>query len=326
MDASWTEHLLVQVTDGASSVMNAAEEARSGTFDAMNQAAGSSSSSGSLGLPAVDGLEEMRRASMTSGTEAFSNVSKTVESMRMPDVPDKIKTMADSVPTIPTSDMPSVALPDGSSMMTAAEEARSGAIDAMNQAASDIPTVSLPGGIPVVPVVDVASMQASIENLEEMRRASMTSGAEALFDVSEAMGGMQIDAEALAWAWNQEQTVAKVSEPASDSMSQKSTINDFSDEREVGPSRGSGGGLPQQKGDATSDKGGTISQEAGMPVASIPTRFLVGCGGDEREAKRRWSITHQWRSENKVDDFLNHPPGARHILEIKKLYRHFFHK
>ena len=36
MDASWTEHLLVQVTDGASSVMNAAEEARSGAFDAMN--------------------------------------------------------------------------------------------------------------------------------------------------------------------------------------------------------------------------------------------------------------------------------------------------
>ena len=34
------------------------------------------------------------------------------------------------------------------------------------------------------------------------------------------------------------------------------------------------------------------------PEDEIPERFLNGCDGDIREARRRWDITRKWREEN----------------------------
>ena len=29
---------------------------------------------------------------------------------------------------------------------------------------------------------------------------------------------------------------------------------------------------------------------------------------------------------SQVDDYLAHPPGAAHVVKLKKLYKHFFHR
>mmetsp|Transcript_64925 Transcript_64925/g.146467 ORF Transcript_64925/g.146467 Transcript_64925/m.146467 type:complete len:207 (+) Transcript_64925:138-758(+) len=38
-----------------------------------------------------------------------------------------------------------------------------------------------------------------------------------------------------------------------------------------------------------------IPQVWGMGVDKVPTRYVVGCLGDEVEAARRWALTHAWR-------------------------------
>ena len=43
--------------------------------------------------------------------------------------------------------------------------------------------------------------------------------------------------------------------------------------------------------------GNTVAMRPGLSPAEVPTRFLVGCGMDEAEARRRWGLTHAWRAE-----------------------------
>ena len=69
-----------------------------------------------------------------------------------------------------------------------------------------------------------------------------------------------------------------------------------------------------------------MPQTAGMAKTTIPTRFLEGCGGDEEEAQRRWSLTHAWRAAEAVDEFIVSPPGAKHVEALKALYTHAFHR
>lgn len=48
------------------------------------------------------------------------------------------------------------------------------------------------------------------------------------------------------------------------------------------------------------------------PEDEIPQRFINGCDGDIREARRRWDITRKWR-ETEVTNL------------IIKYYYHYFH-
>ena len=39
----------------------------------------------------------------------------------------------------------------------------------------------------------------------------------------------------------------------------------------------------------------------------VPQRFVVGCKGDQDEARRRWVLTAEWRRAEKVDGMLREP-------------------
>ena len=67
-----------------------------------------------------------------------------------------------------------------------------------------------------------------------------------------------------------------------------------------------------------------VRQTAGMDVDTVPTRYLVGCGMDEKEAARRWRITWEWRNEKDIDNLLNHP--MPHCDKFKSVWTHHFHR
>ena len=52
-----------------------------------------------------------------------------------------------------------------------------------------------------------------------------------------------------------------------------------------------------ESGSGGGEAGATIPQTPGMPVEVVPTRYVIGCGGDEAMAATRWRKTHSWRSE-----------------------------
>lgn len=58
--------------------------------------------------------------------------------------------------------------------------------------------------------------------------------------------------------------------------------------------------------------------------AEIPQRFIVGCDGDIKEARRRWSETLKWRLEERVDDILMEEQPFFH--HIKHYYPHGVHR
>jgi hypothetical protein len=74
-----------------------------------------------------------------------------------------------------------------------------------------------------------------------------------------------------------------------------------------------------------------VAQTRGMDRDLVPTRFLVGCGMDRKEAARRWEATWKWRRDFGADELLScrfilgvrNPEGA--IDDIKKYYLHGFH-
>ena len=74
-----------------------------------------------------------------------------------------------------------------------------------------------------------------------------------------------------------------------------------------------------------------VAQTRGMPRDAIPTRFLVGCNMDPREAERRWHATHEWRRNMKIDDllscrfFLDLEDPVNGLAYLKSLYFHGFH-
>lgn len=91
-----------------------------------------------------------------------------------------------------------------------------------------------------------------------------------------------------------------------------------------GGGEGLGGG-EGGKGDAyDTPTGNTIPQTPGMPADVVPTRYVVGCGGDTDMAAARWSKTHAWRTENDIDGLLHEPHP--HIEFYKSKYAHFFHR
>lgn len=58
------------------------------------------------------------------------------------------------------------------------------------------------------------------------------------------------------------------------------------------------------------------------PEDEIPQRFIDGMGGDLKEARRRWDITHSWREKEGVNDILHEKQP--HFFVIKKHYP-FYH-
>lgn len=58
-----------------------------------------------------------------------------------------------------------------------------------------------------------------------------------------------------------------------------------------------------------------------VPDDSIPQRFLNGCDGDVREARRRWDITRRWREEEGINDILNE--AQPNFKTIKTMYPHY---
>jgi hypothetical protein len=53
----------------------------------------------------------------------------------------------------------------------------------------------------------------------------------------------------------------------------------------------------------------------------IPIRFVEGCGGDMKEARRRWDISRHWFESEKVNDILNEPQP--YFSLIKQMYPHY---
>jgi hypothetical protein len=39
----------------------------------------------------------------------------------------------------------------------------------------------------------------------------------------------------------------------------------------------------------------------------MPERYIIGCNGDEEEAKRRWAATLVWRERENIDGILQEP-------------------
>jgi hypothetical protein len=56
------------------------------------------------------------------------------------------------------------------------------------------------------------------------------------------------------------------------------------------------------------------------PEHELPQRFIDGCDGDMKEARRRWDITRHWRESEGVNTVLNQPQP--HFNTIKALYPH----
>ena len=71
-----------------------------------------------------------------------------------------------------------------------------------------------------------------------------------------------------------------------------------------------------ERGD-DSAQGSDSSQEDEMPQ-----RFINGCMGDTREAKRRWDITKKWRKQERIDEIMDEPQP--HFDVIKEFYPHYY--
>jgi len=56
---------------------------------------------------------------------------------------------------------------------------------------------------------------------------------------------------------------------------------------------------------------------------TIPQRFIIGCDGDMKEARRRWDITFKWREDDSIDNILEEEqPFFHHIkVEMDMIYR-----
>ena len=67
-----------------------------------------------------------------------------------------------------------------------------------------------------------------------------------------------------------------------------------------------------------------IPQTPGMPNHVVPTRYLVGCGMDMKEASERWKLTWEWRAEKGIDNLLDNPPTR--MDDFKRLWTHHFHR
>jgi hypothetical protein len=57
------------------------------------------------------------------------------------------------------------------------------------------------------------------------------------------------------------------------------------------------------------------------PEQEIPQRFIDGCDGDRKEAKRRWDITRHWRESEGVNTILEEPQPYFHL--IRALWPHY---
>jgi hypothetical protein len=42
-------------------------------------------------------------------------------------------------------------------------------------------------------------------------------------------------------------------------------------------------------------------------TSTMPERYIIGCNGDEAEAKRRWAATLAWRERENIDGILQEP-------------------
>ncbi len=58
-----------------------------------------------------------------------------------------------------------------------------------------------------------------------------------------------------------------------------------------------------------------------VPENEIPQRFIDGCEGDLKEARRRWDITRHWRDAEGVNGILDEPQP--HFTLIKTMYPHY---
>jgi hypothetical protein len=54
----------------------------------------------------------------------------------------------------------------------------------------------------------------------------------------------------------------------------------------------------------------------------IPQRFIDGCDGDLKEARRRWDITRHWRESEGVNTILDEPQP--YFSLIRSMYPHYF--
>lgn len=50
------------------------------------------------------------------------------------------------------------------------------------------------------------------------------------------------------------------------------------------------------------------------PDDDIPERFINGCDGDIREARRRWDITRKWRTDEVIITLNNFVPPLLFVL------------
>lgn len=57
------------------------------------------------------------------------------------------------------------------------------------------------------------------------------------------------------------------------------------------------------------------------PEEEIPQRFIVGCDGDLREARRRWDLTRKWREAEGINTILQEPQP--YFTTIKTLWPHY---
>ena len=57
------------------------------------------------------------------------------------------------------------------------------------------------------------------------------------------------------------------------------------------------------------------------PEEEIPQRFIVGCDGDLREARRRWDLTRKWREVEGINSILQEPQP--YFTTIKTLWPHY---
>eukprot|EP01035_Chromulina_nebulosa_P019986 gene19986-25956_t len=58
-----------------------------------------------------------------------------------------------------------------------------------------------------------------------------------------------------------------------------------------------------------------------QPEDDIPMRFINGCDGDMKEARRRWDITKRWRETEGVNKILEEPQP--NYFNIRKWYPHY---
>lgn len=58
------------------------------------------------------------------------------------------------------------------------------------------------------------------------------------------------------------------------------------------------------------------------PEDEIPQRFIDGCEGDMKEARRRWDITRHWREAEGVNGILDEPQP--HFQLIRAFYPHYY--